>query len=179
MRLFVLLLCTQFFVQPVVAQTLNTQKLDSLFWDLDGNNEAMGSVAVFKSGQLLYEKTIGYRSISDNGKLSATTATKYRAASITKMFTATLIFQLIDENKLTLNTIIDTWFPDIQNAHTITVRQLLCHRSGLRNYITTETWIMGRKTEQELLALSPKALRTLHPAQMQRIAILTTGSWAI
>jgi D-alanyl-D-alanine carboxypeptidase len=107
-RFFALLLLTQLFVLPAFTQKLNTKKLDSLFHELDSNDEAMGSVSIYRNGHLLYEKAIGYSAINDEGKIPATTATKYRMASITKVFTATLIFQLIEEHKLSLDATIDT-----------------------------------------------------------------------
>lgn len=51
-------------------------------------------------------------------------------ASTGKLFTATLIFQLIDEGKLGLGDRLATWFPDYPGADLITVDQLLSHTSG-------------------------------------------------
>ena len=49
------------------------------------------------------------------------------------MFTATLIFQLIDERKLSLSTTLDKFFPQIANSQKITIEQLLAHRSGIHD----------------------------------------------
>ena len=174
---FALLLLTQLFELPVVAQRVNTKKLDSLFLKLDNDTESMGSVAIFKNGQLLYTKAIGYRSVNDYGKLQATTATKYRAASITKMYTATLIYQLIEENKLSMSTTIDTWFPGIPNGGNITISQLLSHRSGLHNLITVDAWVLGHKTEDELLALISKCPPDFPPGT--KSAYSNTNYWLL
>ena len=79
------------------SQNLNKPKLDSLFNVLSEKNKAMGSVALSKNGKIIYSKAIGYSLISDKEKVFATTDTKYRIGSITKMFTAVMIFQLVEE----------------------------------------------------------------------------------
>ena len=54
-----------------------------------------------------------------------------RIASATKPFTATIILQLIDEGRLSLDTRMSEFFPDYPNSHAITVEHLLRHRSGI------------------------------------------------
>ena len=57
-----------------------------------------------------------------------------RIASVTKTFTATVVLQLIDEGLITLDETIDTWFPEVPNAASITVRMLLSMTSGVTNF---------------------------------------------
>lgn len=52
-------------------------------------------------------------------------------ASVGKAVTAVTVLQLVDEGRLSLTDPLARWFPDIPNAATITVGQLLSHRSGL------------------------------------------------
>ncbi|MEV5962631.1 serine hydrolase domain-containing protein [Kribbella sp. NPDC051952] len=54
----------------------------------------------------------------------------FRAGSITKTFTATVVLQLVGEGKLQLDEPIDQWVPGVS----IDLRQLLNHTSGLYNY---------------------------------------------
>jgi D-alanyl-D-alanine carboxypeptidase len=56
---------------------------------------------------------------------------KLHWASVGKLFTATVILQLVDEGKLSLTDSIDRWFPNAPNAKVITVEHLLTHTSGL------------------------------------------------
>ncbi len=86
----------------VCAQSINKAKLDSLFSLLAEKNKAMGSIAISKNGKVLYSNSIGYSAISEKEKIPATVKTKYRIGSISKMFTATMIFQLIEEKKIKL-----------------------------------------------------------------------------
>lgn len=62
--------------------------------------------------------------------LGADPGARFAAASITKAFTAALIFQLIDEGTLTLETPLATWYPELPNAELVTIDHLLSHRSG-------------------------------------------------
>jgi CubicO group peptidase (beta-lactamase class C family) len=139
---------------PARAQALNTAKLDSLLTSLAANNKMMGSLAVSRQGQVVYSHAFGYAQLDP--KTPATTATRYRMGSITKMFTAVMIFQLIEEKKLTLGTPLSTFFPQLPNAKAITIDQLLSHRSGLHS-LTDDAAYLGYmtqpKTQAELLAL--------------------------
>jgi len=136
------------------AQSLNTAKLDSLLTSLAATNKLMGSLAVSRAGQVVYSHAFGSAQLAPN--VPATPATRYRMGSISKMFTATMIFQLIEEKKLTLDTKLAAFFPQLPNAKTITIDQLLSHRSGLHS-LTDDAAYLGYmtqpKTQAELLAL--------------------------
>ncbi|MDE1192590.1 MAG: serine hydrolase [Arachidicoccus sp.] len=133
-KIFLLFICI-FLSITTFSQTINTKKLDSLFDILDSNHLAMGSVAIAKDGKIVYQRQIGYSYIDDNKKIAANADTKYRIGSITKMFTAVIIFRLIEEGKLSLDTKLAKFYPQIPNADKITIEMLLRHRSGLYNYV--------------------------------------------
>ncbi|HET9505665.1 MAG TPA: serine hydrolase domain-containing protein [Hymenobacter sp.] len=139
------------------AQSLNTAKLDSLLTSLAANNKMMGSLAVSRAGQVVYSHAFGSAQLAPN--VPATPATRYRMGSISKMFTAVMIFQLIEEKKLTLDTKLATFFPQLPNAKTITINQLLSHRSGLHSITDDEAYLgylTQPKTQAELLAMMAK-----------------------
>jgi len=139
------------------AQTLNTAKLDSLLTSLATHNKMMGSLAVSRAGSVVYSHAFGYAELAT--KTPATPATRYRMGSITKMFTAVMIFQLIEEKKLALTTPLATFFPQLPQASTITIDQLLSHRSGLHSLTNDPaygTYLAQPKTEAELLAIMSK-----------------------
>ncbi len=141
------------------SEPFNNARLDSLFDILAAKNKAMGSIAISKNGNIIYSRAIGYKQISDKEKQPVTTSTKYRIGSITKMFTATMIFQLIDEGKIKLTTPIATYFPKLPNAGKITIGNLLNHRSGLHNFTNDEdymTWMTSPKTHDEMLDIISK-----------------------
>lgn len=143
----------------IFSQSFNKPKLDSLMDVLAEKNRAMGSLTISKNGVVVYSRAIGYSYISGNEKLPATNQTKYRIGSISKMFTATMVFQLIEDGKLSLTTTIDKYFPQLPNANKITISNLLNHRSGLHNFTDDPdylTWMTQPKTQDEMLAIISK-----------------------
>ena len=148
------------------AQGLDTAKLDKFFDALAAKNKVMGSAAVARDGKVIYSRAVGYGAINDKEKTPATTSTKYRIGSITKMFTAVMIFQLIDEGKLKLNDTLDKFYPDVPNAKTITVAQLLGHRSGLHNFTGDAeylTYMTKPKTQSEMVAIISRSKPDFEP----------------
>lgn len=146
-----------FFFSNSFSQTLDTKKLDSLFNTLQNRELANGSVAISINGKTLYRRAIGFVMLdSNNRKIPADANTEYRIGSTSKMFTATMIFQLIDEKKLSLNTKLAIYFPQLPNANKITVEEMLYHRSGLHDY-THDTnfsdWMDKPKTHEEMLKI--------------------------
>lgn len=127
------------------AQTLNTPKLDSLFNTLLAKDRSMSSVAIAKGNKILYSRAIGF---SNDAKSKSTVQTPYRIGSISKMFTACLIFQLIEANKLKLTTTLAEYYPQIPNAGQITIGQMLGHRSGIANITDDERYMTFSRTEK-------------------------------
>ena len=150
-RLFLLMASGVLFLTGY-TQCLNADKLDSFFSAIAATNKGMGSVAISKNGELLYCHSIGYKSLSKKKAEAANGETKYRIGSITKMFTAVIIFQMIEEGKLDLQSTLGCYFPHIPNARLITIEHLLRHRTGLRNFSRKK---FGRdpKTHEEMLAI--------------------------
>ena len=71
-----------------------------------------------------------------NPRHTATSDTLFRVASITKMATALVTLMCIDDGLFSLDTPIRQLLPDTDNADILdgmTIRQLLCHTSGLRD----------------------------------------------
>lgn len=115
-----------------LGQNSEFAKLDSFFITLEQNDRFYGSVSVSQNGKILYSNAIGFadreRNIQNNNE------TKFRIGSITKTFTATLIMQAVEMNKISLDDKIKQFFPRIQNADKISIRHLLNHRSGINSF---------------------------------------------
>jgi D-alanyl-D-alanine carboxypeptidase len=157
MKLFLIVLSlSTFTLSTSYSQTLNVKKLDSLFDVLQYRGLAPGSVAISIDGKIAYQRTIGFIMLDSNRKIAPDTNTKYRIGSVSKMFTAVMIFQLIDEKKLNLSGKLATYFPQLPNANEITVEEMLYHRSGLHDY-THDTnfpeWMDKPKTHEEMLKI--------------------------
>ena len=146
--------CGFFFLAiTLTAQEFQTKKMDSLFFLLEKYDKAMGSLSVFHHGESLYQKSIGYADVDE--KIKATVNTKYRIGSISKMFTATLVMQLIEEGKLSLETKLSDFYPELQNANQVTIQHLLQHQSGFFDIIKSpnfKEWMVEKRSKDELLS---------------------------
>ncbi len=118
-------------------------KIDSLIERYDKSDDFMGSIILSQNGKIVYKNTVGFSDIETKKKASINK--KYRIGSVTKTFTATLIFKAIEENKLELNETIDNYFPNVKNANKITIAHLLQHRSGIHSY-TKDKWFFDNRT---------------------------------
>jgi len=145
-------LLTLVLVTAGYAQTLDKAKLDQLFDRLLEKNKGMGSLTLAKDGNVLYARSFGYSQINGTEKTPLTATTKYRIGSITKTFTAVMIFQLVEEGKLKLTDTLDKFFPQIPNANRITIAQILHHRSGIHNLEPDGSWGKQPRTKDEVVA---------------------------
>src|SRR3954447_8400489 len=134
------------------AQTLDKAKLDQFLDRLAAKNKGIGSLTLAKDGKVLYSRSFGYSQINGNDRKPLTAETKYRIASITKMFTAVMIFQLIEEEKLRLTDTLDKFFPHIPNAARIIIGQMLKHRSGIHDLEPDGSWGKQPRTKAEVVA---------------------------
>lgn len=75
---------------------------------------------------------VGQADIENNIPLDINTL--YPIQSTTKFFLAIVTLQLIEEKEFTLESTIDQWFDEIPNSENVTIRHLLQHTSGYKNY---------------------------------------------
>lgn len=117
---------------------------------------ANGAFLVAKNGQIIFEKYDGLANLSK--KDTITPNTPLHIASVSKVLTAAAVLKLVNANRLDLDQKVTTIltefpFPDV------TVRMLLNHRSGLRNYAyftdrNDGVWDRhNRLTNQDILTL--------------------------
>ena len=163
----IVLLCALVFT-AARAQTPDKGKLDQFLNQLTEKNKAMGSLTVTKDGNIFYSRAIGYSQINGAEKKPVSETTRYRIGSITKMFTAAMIFQLVEENKLKLSDTLDKFFPEIPNAQKITLAQMLGHRSGIFNVTENPDFRSLKtqaKTRDEMVAMIAKAKPAFEPGE--------------
>lgn len=147
-RLRALLVC---FLLTGGIQAADVANLDRLFVTLEKNQRLMGSVSLTRNGAVLYSRAFGFREQTAGTTLRSDRETMYRIGSITKVFTAAMIFQLIDEKRLTLDTKLSRFFPRIANADQITIAHLLCHCSGIPSFELGE-WAYQPQTKAQMVA---------------------------
>ncbi|PJE39613.1 MAG: D-alanyl-D-alanine carboxypeptidase [Flavobacterium sp.] len=131
-----LLLLFLFGLSSVFAQTDKFQKIDSLLNFLYTNNKFMGSLSILEKDKIVFSKAYGLAELSSGKKLNP--ATKLKIGSITKTFTATMIMQLVDEKKLSLDTKLSQFYPKVANADKITIAMLLHHRTGIPDFLNDD-----------------------------------------
>lgn len=135
-RIYLIIITLLISTISVTSQEFKNQKLDSILTSLENDDTLMGSISIIKNNEKVYSKSVGFSSVEDT--IKASEKTKYRIGSITKVYTAAMIFQLIDENKLSLDQHLSDFFPKIKNADKITIGNLMNHRSGIFNFIRQE-----------------------------------------
>ena len=93
-----------------------------------------GAVLVAAGGKVMFAK--GYGQANAEWGIPNAPDTKFRLGSITKQFTATLVMQLVEEGKLTLDTPLADVLPYYRKdaGGKTTIRQLLNHTSGIPSY---------------------------------------------
>ena len=117
-----------------------TKELNAMIGNTGTHVPGLGVIA-FKDGKEVYSHFAGRRHIgasSGGSDLPITRDTRFRVASVSKMFTGFTIMQLVDQGKIDLDEDISHYLgytlrnPNFPNTP-ITVRMLLSHTSSLRD----------------------------------------------
>lgn len=133
MKHLLLLMIALLLPQDVLSQPTTP---DSFVTAYASEHNFNGTILIQKKGEISFAKSFGLANISF--KVPNTPQTKYKIASITKVFTSVLILQLYEQGKIDLNKTIGTYLPDYagEGAGKVTIHQLLNHTSGLPNFDT-------------------------------------------
>ena len=109
-------------------------KVDAIFRDVDRSDSPGCAVGVYRDGQIAYARGYGMANLELN--VGNTPQTVFDIGSVSKQFTAIAIHLLAREGKLSLDDDIRKWVPEIPSyGKTVTLRHLLHHTGGLRDYI--------------------------------------------
>lgn len=93
------------------------------------------SVALVDDGEIVWSQGFGYADKTNKRLVDGYTL--FKAGSISKVFTATAIMQLVEQGKVDLDAPIQTYIPELKPKYhfrvdkTITLRLIMQHRSGL------------------------------------------------
>ena len=122
----------------VLAQTI-PETVDELLKAYSGQRSFNGVALVASKGTILLEKGYG---LQDVKKGSANTVnTIFQVGALTKQFTAAIILQLQDENKLSVQDKLSKYIPGYPDGDKITLENLLTHTSGIFNYTKDELFM--------------------------------------
>lgn len=114
------------------------------------------AVGVTRAGDLVFAKGYGMADLEHDRPI--TPDTRFYIASVSKQFTAMSIVLLALDGRLSLDDSIQKWVPEVPSfGAVITLRELLNHTSGLRDYYTllaVSGWPTdGQLTEKQFLTL--------------------------
>ena len=113
------------------AQATLPDRIDDYVRASYGKGDFHGAILVANDGEVIYENGLGYANYE--WQIANTPATRFRIGSITKQFTALLVFQMVETGELSLSDTIsdhlDYYRKDTGSK--VTLEQLLNHRSGI------------------------------------------------
>ncbi|MFC2115799.1 serine hydrolase [Bacteroidota bacterium] len=134
---------------------LDLDKLDNyleearIAWQVPGL-----SIAIVKDDSVVFARGYGHKESGKEGMVDENTI--FSIASITKGFTSTALAMLADEGKIFWDDQVRTYLPDFSLydpwvSKEITIRDLLCHRSGLKTFSGDLLWFETDYSRDELL----------------------------
>lgn len=114
-----------------------TDNVDKIFasWD---NSESPGcAIAIIKDGEIIYKRGCGMANLENN--VPITPQSVFYIGSVSKQFVAMCVALLIQEGKLSLDDDVHYYIPELPDyGAPITIRHLIHHTSGIRDYLTLE-----------------------------------------
>jgi CubicO group peptidase (beta-lactamase class C family) len=119
------------------------------------------AVAVVQDGEAAFVRPYGLRDVEAG--LKVTTDTQFQLMSVSKSFTATGLALLVDERRMDWKKPVREYIPEFRlrdavASDRVTVRDLLCHHSGLPRH--DWIWLPGDLLPAQMLA----AMRYLEPS---------------
>jgi CubicO group peptidase (beta-lactamase class C family) len=135
-------------IMPELSRELDQLAIDAMAdWKVPG-----AALAVVQDGKVTFVKAYGQRDVEAN--LPVTPSTQFLICSITKSFTATAIALLHNEGRLDWTKPVREYIPEFRlhdavATERVTVRDLLCHHTGLPRH----DWVHlpGDRSPGELL----------------------------
>ena len=149
------LLAALFIVGMATGQQPDLKKLDAYLsktlsdWGTPGM-----SVGIVKDGNIIFSKGYGVLETGKTGTPDGNTL--FAIASNTKAFTSAMIAMLVQERKLNWDDKVKKYLPyfelyDPWVSNEMTIRDLLCHRSGLGTFSGDVIWYKSDLTSEEIV----------------------------
>jgi CubicO group peptidase (beta-lactamase class C family) len=154
-------------IGSVFAEQSPNPAVDAIFAELSSPGSPGCALGVYRDGRIIYSKGYGLANIE--GNVPITPQTVFDVASISKQFTAASILLLEEQGKLRLDDDVRKYIPELLDyGEKITIRHMLNHTSGLRDYptlfllaalnpdsVTTDDDALGIITRQKALDFPP------------------------
>lgn len=131
-RTILIAVCVAVFASIVTGQG-KAREIETLLTSYNELGQFNGAVLVAENNKVIYKKGFGLANFEWH--IPNTADTKFRIGSITKSFTAVLLFQLIENGQLKLDGKVSEYLPEFPKTKgdKITINHLLTHRAGLRD----------------------------------------------
>jgi CubicO group peptidase (beta-lactamase class C family) len=151
---------------------------DGFFAEQFGGSPMPGlGLVVVKDGGVFFQKGYG-RARDENDAPPAPERTVFRAASVSKLVTATAMMQLVEQGKINLDTDINTYLTRFQLENNfpapVTVRHLLTHTSGIEDRLFGNTVPSANQLVSLGSYFAARVPRRIRPPG-ERIAYSNTG----
>lgn len=150
-------------MKTTAAFAIPTKELDALADEAMAEWKVPGAaIAVVQNGETTLLRAYGQRDVEAGS--ATTTNTQFTICSITKTFTATGLAMLVDEGRLDWTKPVRDYVPEFRlhdpiATDRVTVRDLLCHHSGLPRH--DWVWMSGDLSRAQMLA----AMRHIEPSR--------------
>lgn len=130
---FLFVVAVFLFTQSHVFAQDKTKKIDELLTLYQKYGQFNGAALIADGGKIVYQKGFGFANMELG--VPNTADTRFRIGSVTKSFTSTLVFRLIEQGKLKLDGKLSDYLPEFPKAkgEKITINQLLTHTAGFRD----------------------------------------------
>jgi len=111
------------------------EKVDAVFANYAKKDAPGCAVGVSRAGKIVLERAYGMANLEYDVPLTASTI--FEAGSVSKQFTAAAVLTLAADGKLSLDDPVRKYIPELdESAAAVTIRQMLNHTSGLRDWGT-------------------------------------------
>ncbi len=151
----------------VQAQQIDGSAIDAVFADIEGVMPGC-AVGVVQNQELAYANGFGMANLDYN--LPITPTSNFYLGSVGKQFTAAAIAHAVRAGHLSLDDPIQKWLPQIpEYERTITIRNLIHHTSGIRDYLGL--WNLSGKRLEDVHSIE----ETLELIARQRNANFAAG----
>ena len=134
LSVYIILSSSDIYSRTIDGDSLSA-RVDEIFARWDKPNSPGCALGIIKDGNIVYARGYGMANLEYD--IPITSKTVFRIGSTSKQFTAMCIALLAERGELSLDDNIRKYLPELPEYHwPITIRHLIYHTSGIRDYLT-------------------------------------------
>lgn len=132
---------------PVMSESMQ-KAIDPIFAEWDSTHSPGCALALIQDGEIVYSRGYGMANLEHG--VPITSDTVFYIASVSKQVVAAAISTLAQNDLISLDDNVRKYFPELPRYETtITIRHLVHHTSGLRDYF--ELWDLAGRRVQDVM----------------------------